>query len=517
MVVPGGKGGQPAQVVWNKGFGSRGKAIGRLLKSDDRGLKIAVPETVEAGEYITVRPLGDQRESGRQRRRSLRARVTSCEPIGVSNDHLLLAQPLTTARSHVAHVIDWIIPWVALAMCVLAVANVAFLKRANASYFWYQPIANLYGILVSLYIISRIVLAVFYRPPKLTDCCPPVTAVIACKNEEDSIFKTIDRLYACDYPAEKLQVIAVNDGSTDNTQEEMERARERHPVLEIITFEKNLGKRHGMAAGARNATGDILFYVDSDSFLHRDAIRRMASHFENPDIGAVCGHARVSNAKRNLITKMQEVRYYTAFRIVKAAESLFSAVTCCSGCLAAYRRKYVMEFLDTWLNQRFLGTEATFGDDRSMTNNILRRYKVIYDSEAICETIVPESLRTFLRQQIRWKKSWIRESLRAWRFMWRKSPPAAFLFYLGTLFPLVAPLVVSNALLLPVMGLGNFSYLYVYGALLMTMLYGLVYLGKHRCGLWIYGVAFSIFYMAILVWLTYYALFTLRRNHWGTR
>jgi hyaluronan synthase len=177
----------------------------------------------------------------------------------------------------------------------------------------------------------------------------------------------------------------------------------------------------------------------------------------------------------------------------------------------------VMEFLDEWLGQRFLGAEATFGDDRSMTNFMLRRYKVIYDSEAICETIVPESMRTFLRQQIRWKKSWIRESLRAWRYMWRKHPLASSFFYLGTLFPLLAPLVVANALLLPILGLGNFSYLYVYGAILMTILYGLVYLGKHRNGLWIHGISFSLFYMGVLVWLTYYALFTLRRNHWGTR
>jgi hyaluronan synthase len=272
-----------------------------------------------------------------------------------------------------------------------------------------------------------------------------------------------------------------------------------------------------MAAGAYEATGEIILYVDSDSFLHRDAIRRMVSGFKDPEVGAVCGHARVHNANKNMLTKMQEVRYYTAFRVVKASESLFSAVTCCSGCLAAYRREYVMTFLDQWLDQTFLGAPATFGDDRSMTNNMLRRYKVLYHSEAVCETIVPESMKTFLRQQIRWKKSWIRESLRAWKFMWRKHPATAFPFYFGTIFPLVAPLVVSNALVLPLLGLGNFSLLYVYGAVLMTILYGLVYLGKHRNGLWVYGILFSIFYMAVLVWLTYYALFTLRKNHWGTR
>jgi hyaluronan synthase len=198
--------------------------------------------------------------------------------------------------------------------------------------------------------------------------------------------------------------------------------------LKVIHFEKNRGKRHGMAAGAQTASGEILVYVDSDSFVRRDAIRKMVQGFADPAVGAVCGHANVANARKNLLTKMQEVRYFIAFRVVKAAESLFSAVSCCSGCLAAYRRRYVLDVLDPWLNQTFLGTPATFGDDRSLTNFMLRRYRVIYHSEAVCTTIVPETYMKFFRQQLRWKKSWIRESFLASLFIWRRHPFAAFFF-----------------------------------------------------------------------------------------
>jgi len=83
--------------------------------------------------------------------------------------------------------------------------------------------------------------------------------------------------------------------------------------------------------------------------------------------------------------------------------------------------------------------------------------------------------------------------------------------------PLVAPLIVANAIVLPLFGLGLFSHLYVYGAVLMAMIYSLVYLAHFRNGLWAYGIYFSLFYMLVLVWQTYYALFTVRRNHWGTR
>jgi hyaluronan synthase len=416
-----------------------------------------------------------------------------------------------------SRLLDFLAPWIAAILFAAAISHVVVLKIENLNYFWYRPLANFYSLLISFYILSRFALSVFYRPPRYVGYRPSVSAVVACKNEETSIYETIERIYESDYPEKLLEVIVVNDGSTDGTLEEMRRAQRRHPGLKLIDFAENLGKRHGMAAGARAAKGDILVYVDSDSFVRPDTMLQIVQAFKDKDVGAVCGHAHVENANKNFLTRMQEVRYYVAFRVVKAAESLFGAVACCSGCLAAYRRSYVMQILDVWLNQTFLGTPATFGDDRSLTNFMLRRYRVIYNSNAACSTLVPETYRQFFRQQLRWKKSWVRETFIAGRFMWRRHPLAAFFFYLGGIFPLVSPLVVCYALVLPWFGVGELSLLYIYGATLMSGLYGLYYLGRMRSSLWVYGVAFSFFYMFVLVWQTYYALITVRRNHWGTR
>lgn len=101
--------------------------------------------------------------------------------------------------------------------------------------------------------------------------------------------------------------------------------------------------------------------------------------------------------------------------------------------------------------------------------------------------------------------------------MWRRHPLAAFFYYLGVLFPIIAPIIVMIAIFLPLMGIGNVSYLYIYGVILMASMYGLVYLGRYRDSLWVFGISFSVFYMTVLVWQTYYALLTVRRNHWGTR
>ena len=173
-------------------------------------------------------------------------------------------------------------------------------------------------------------------------------------------------------------------------------------------FAKNKGKREAMAAGARRGRGEILLYVDSDSFLRRDAVRKIVQGFADPEVAAVSGHTDVANAHANMLTRMQDVRYYVAFRVMKAAESVFGAVTCCPGCFSAYRRSSVLSILDRWLHQRFLGVQATFGDDRSLTNFLLRRYKVIYSADAVAVTIVPEHHLKFLKQQLRWKKSWLR-------------------------------------------------------------------------------------------------------------
>ncbi len=424
---------------------------------------------------------------------------------------------LASSRDRLLHLLDAMLPWLSLLFIGAVVSHALYLRGHNLYYFWYHPVINTYGLLITGYIVSRVALACLYRPPPDAGYLPSVSVIVACKNEEGSIRKTLDCIFRSEYPPDRLDVIVVDDGSSDGTFVEMERAKSDHPGLELIRFERNRGKRHAMAAGARKARGDILVYVDSDSFLRRDAIRKLVQGFADPEVGAVCGHAAVENADRNILTRMQEVRYYVAFRIVKAAESLFSAVTCCSGCLSAYRRTFVMESLDAWLNQRFLGAHATFGDDRSLTNFMLRRRRVLYHSEAACSTIVPESLGQFFRQQLRWKKSWIRESLLASMFMWKRHPVAAFFFYLGVVFPMISPIVVSFALVFPAFGLGTFSYLYVYGLLLMALLYGLIYLVRYKNRLWFYGLAFSFFYMLVLVWQTYYAVATVRRNHWGTR
>ncbi len=404
-----------------------------------------------------------------------------------------------------------------LVLFALALANTIFLKARALDYFWHRPVLGLYGLGVTVYLLSRFAIALFYRAPRDVGFRPSMSVIVACKNEEQAIANTLERILAADYPRELLEVIAIDDGSTDGTYREMERVRDLHPEMRLIRFPQNLGKRHGMAAGTRAATGEVLVFIDSDSFLDKDGLYRIAQGFADSKVAAVSGHCFVANAWKNWLTGTQAVQYYVAFRVLKAAESVFSSVTCCSGCFAAYRRSAVMEVLDTWLNQTFLGQPATFGDDRSLTNYMLRRHKVIYDSTATASTIVPDNFRKFLRQQLRWKKSWLRETMRAAGFMWRKPPVMAFSFFAGFLFPLLAPLVVFRALVYLTLVQGHPSFIYLWGLLMMSLLYSAVYLISQRNRLWVYGISMCFLYAFVLNWQLPWAILTSWNNKWGTR
>ncbi|MDZ4198927.1 MAG: glycosyltransferase [Kiritimatiellia bacterium] len=403
------------------------------------------------------------------------------------------------------------------ALSILLLAVAVIVKMQNVEYFWYQPWINIYSLTVGFFILSRFFLAAFYSAPPDVGYEPTVAVIVACRNEADSIEKTIHRIYAEGYPHAKLEVVVVNDGSTDNTLERMQVAQVRHPSLVVVDFAENKGKRHGMAVGALLAQSEILLYVDSDSFLLPGAIRKVVQGLADPTVAAVSGHTDVENVRVNMLTKMQDVRYFVSYRVMKAAESLFGAVSCCPGCFSAYRKVCVLNVLNQWLNQRFLGRYATFGDDRSLTNFLLRRYRVLYDDEALATTIVPEKWLKYAKQQARWKRSWLREMLCAGRFIWRKHPVAAISWYAMVVLPLLGPIVVFSALVIGPLLYHTPPGFYIGGVLVVSLLWSLYYLERTRRPHWWAGFLFTITYILFFSWQGYYALFTLRKTSWGTR
>jgi len=272
-----------------------------------------------------------------------------------------------------------------------------------------------------------------------------------------------------------------------------------------------------MAEGVKQASHDIIIFIDSDSFIEPDCVRHLVKYFASESVGAVSGHTDVYNRETNLLTQMQALRYYIAFKIYKSAESVFGSVTCCPGCCSAYRRKYLVEIVDEWLVQRFLGAECTFGDDRSLTNYIIRNYDAVYSHEALAYTVVPDNFKVYVRQQFRWKKSWIRETLIASVFMWRRHPLASASYYLYIFLALTSPVVFFRAIAWYPAVHQVWPVIYLFGLFLMLLLHGLYYRAKVGPRAWALAVFSFWFNSVILIWQLPWAAINIRDSRWGTR
>lgn len=407
-------------------------------------------------------------------------------------------------------------------------ACILLMRAESVLYFKFNKTLYMYSIIAATFLLSRYLFATFYRPvPIDKDFTPGVSIIIPCFNEEQWIQRTILGCINQDYPINKLEVIVIDDCSNDQSYkkiteivEELRTKEKLYDVesrLQCCRQEKNLGKREAMARGARMAQHELVVFVDSDSFLEPYAIRNIVQPFKDPKMGGVSGRSDVANTYTNALTKMQAVRYFIAFRIMKAAEGFFDAVTCLSGPLSCYRKDLVYTYMDDWLNQKFLGEKATFGDDRSMTNFILRKNRTSYQDTAICHTIVPNSYSVFLRQQMRWKRSWLRESLIASSFMWKKEPFMLLSFYMGMLIPLIAPIIVIYNLIYVPLVHRVFPLSFITGIFLMAMLMSMAQLFLRKSSTWTYGLYFVLYYEAILLWQMPIAWVTFWKSTWGTR
>lgn len=339
-------------------------------------------------------------------------------------------------------------------------------------------------------------------------------------NEQHAIAASLRSLLGLEYSAEKLEIVAINDGSTDDTLSQLQCvAGEACGRVRVIDFPQNRGKRAAMAAGIRATEADLIVFIDSDSVLLPDALYKLVQVFADSRIGAVCGHARVLNVQDSWLAKMQAVRYFMGFTVIKAAESVFGAVTCCSGCFSAYRREAVTPHLDWWEEQQFLGRPASIDDDRSLTNCVLRHWRVVFHAGAVSQTIVPDTFKSYAKQQTRWKRSWTRESLIVGGFIWRKHPAAAAATYISILLPLLAPLSAIRVVIFHLSATPNhLLVVYAAGIVAVTLISCLYFAVRVRApfSVWIHGMAFVFVQTFFMMWLTYYAIISSRSDSWCT-
>jgi hyaluronan synthase len=144
---------------------------------------------------------------------------------------------------------------------------------------------------------------------------PRVTVIIPAYNEGAMVEKSIYAAVASDYPADRLEIICIDDGSKDDTWSYIDRARRRYPkLIKAIRFTKNRGKKEGLYAGFTRGKGEYFVTIDSDSVISPDTIKQViAPMLNDSQIGAVAGNVKVYNRSRSVMARMLAVRFVLAF------------------------------------------------------------------------------------------------------------------------------------------------------------------------------------------------------------
>ena len=412
-----------------------------------------------------------------------------------------------------------------------------------------------YGIAVTAVILVTMTISfAFYRDPALVararqpeldlargqrSSWPLVSCVVAVHNEEVLVRQCIASMAAQTYP--NTELIVVDDASTDNTRGVLRELAKNYPMT-LVELPSNHGKKGALAAGVLQSSGTIMAFADSDTVWAHDALEMAVPIFiADDEVGAVSGHCRALNGDTNILTRIQDTWYEGQFSVRKAFESVFGAVTCVSGPLAFFRRSAVYNYMSAWEADTFLGQEFRFATDRTLTAYVLggsylgprvlprhadspfaapeypsRDWKIVYSKSTRAWTNVPANFSGMIKQQVRWKKSFIRNVAVTGRFYWRRPLLPALFYYVHVAFVFVGPFVAARHLVyLPLTGDPMSMVLYLAGIAIIGLSFGLAFRhenpGSRR---WLYRPLMSLMSTVIFTWLIFYAATTIKRMTW---
>lgn len=285
-------------------------------------------------------------------------------------------------------------------------------------------------------------------------------------------------------------------------------------------FTHNRGKRAALhhAITIMLTNEPYVVTMDSDTVLEPHALVRMVQPLQTSSIGGVAGYLDVLNLNDNWLSKLTDSYYWIAFNISRKAQSALGQVNCCSGALAAYRRDVLDNVIDEFYDHTFLGSKRTYGEDRHLTNLVLREgYDVVYQENAIGHTLAPTSFTQFWKQQLRWRRGFVSEAIFALPYMWRVKP---FLWFEIVVWEIVWPLL-SIALMTAILMQSFFNpALFLLGVVPsiigVSVIRHLPLIAFNRKDTYSMLV-FSLFSTFVMSWQAFIAIATVRENSWATR
>lgn len=252
----------------------------------------------------------------------------------------------------------------------------------------------------------------YYEPPELPDY-PLVSILVPCYREGETIRETLTWLTRQNYP--HFEIIAINDGSPDDTGAILEELRGEIPNLRVIHHESNQGKAMGLRMGALAARGEFLVCIDGDALLDPHATRWMMKHFlSSPRVGAVTGNPRV-RTRSTLLGKIQVGEFSAIIGLIKRTQRIYGRVFTVSGVVTGFR-KAALHRVGYW------ATDIVTEDIEVSWALQADHWDVRYEPNALCWILMPETLRGLWRQRLRWARGGVEVLLKYGRGLlsWRR-------------------------------------------------------------------------------------------------
>lgn len=276
-----------------------------------------------------------------------------------------------------------------------------------------------------------------------------VSIVIPVLREELDVFENC--LKSIRSQSKISELIVVIDGAEKNIEDLAKKYADK-----VLSYEWR-GKRPCIVDGFRSASGEILILMDSDSYYEtKDGLKELIKPFSNPDVGGVTSKQKIFNPKGNIIRRfaawMEDVR----FSIGHPAQSYFGGVGCLPGRAIAIRKSHIMNHLDLFLDDRFMGEKSVVSDDRALTGYLMRDgHKTVYQSTSVVYTDCPNNWKKFIKQQLRWSRGSQRETLHNIHWLVRKNKFTAFCFITDIIVPLMFFAVIFEMILRHLYGIDN--------------------------------------------------------------
>jgi biofilm PGA synthesis N-glycosyltransferase PgaC len=234
----------------------------------------------------------------------------------------------------------------------------------------------------------------FVAPDELPpiDEWPPFSILVPCFNESETAVETLTAAHRIDYP--DFEIIAINDGSSDDTAQILDRLAQALPRLRVVHLVTNGGKARALNVGARLARNELLLCIDGDALLDPLALRWAAYNLRRADVGVFTGNPRIRN-RTTVLGRVQVGEFSAIIGLIKRAQTSYGWLFSISGVIAGFRRKALQD-AGWW-------SSHTLTEDVDVTWRIqMAGWRAAYGPSAIVWILMPETLKGLWRQRLRW-------------------------------------------------------------------------------------------------------------------